>query len=250
MSRLDPSAPRAGSMETPYIFVSYARKDRELVYAEVERLERAGYRLWCDRRDIRVGREWLDEINDAIRKCACFLIFMSEGASTSETVGHEIDHALKHRKVVCAVYLEKQQPPTNHGCKIAHIQGIELFSLRKSEYEDALFVALFECVGAPGPPLQPPRPAPIDDSETVFVPPPGWAFPKVVFFSLLVSSGFIESLAVVAFVTPFFLILDPQNPLSDRLGGLLVGFLFSGVAGGLAGAAVVVHQLYLRRNHG
>jgi hypothetical protein len=54
----------------------------------------------------------------------------------------------------------------------------------------------------------------------------------------------------MAFITPFFLIRNPNDPLSNRLGGVLVGILFSAIAMCLAGAAFAVHRLYLRRNHG
>jgi hypothetical protein len=252
MSHLDPSTSVAGSMEKPFIFVSYSRRDRDLVYTEVDRLERAGYRLWCDRWDIPTGQKWLDEINNAIRDCDCFLIFMSEEAATSRWVGHEIDQALLFRKAVIVIYLARLTLSEELDGKIGHIQGLEFYSLIKSEFENKINDVLSQCVGKPQPSPMKPGPSIVDLDSDLFSPwpsPPIGVLPKVVFFGLLVSCAAFGLFGVTGFVTPL-LITDPSDPLSNRLGGILMGILFSGIAAGLAAAAFAVYWLYLRRHDG
>jgi TIR domain len=95
LGRVDFSGIPQFAVEKPFIFVSYLRKDWNVVDLEVKRLDRAGYRLWYDRWDIPTGRKWLDEINNAIRDCSCILIFLSERTAKSDYVVYEIDQALK-----------------------------------------------------------------------------------------------------------------------------------------------------------
>jgi hypothetical protein len=54
----------------PYIFVSYAHRDAEIVYPELKTLQDHGYRVWYDE-GIDPGNEWPREIASAIKQCAC-----------------------------------------------------------------------------------------------------------------------------------------------------------------------------------
>ena len=68
----------------PFIFVSYARADHELVYPEIRRLKGEGYRVWCDRWDIQPGLAWADEIyEEAIEdfSCSCFVVFATRASA-------------------------------------------------------------------------------------------------------------------------------------------------------------------------
>lgn len=62
----------------PFIFVSYARGDRDFVYPEIERLKAEGYRIWYDKDEIQLGRSWSREIDEAIAACTCFLVFVTQ----------------------------------------------------------------------------------------------------------------------------------------------------------------------------
>ncbi len=56
----------------PYIFISYAHDDRDVVEKLVRRLEENGYCVWVDYQNIR-GRHFSDDIKNGIRECAVFL---------------------------------------------------------------------------------------------------------------------------------------------------------------------------------
>ncbi len=60
----------------PYIFVSYAHNDKNIVYKEIRRLDEARYRIWYDE-GIEPTEEWPTEIAEAIDRCELFLVFIS-----------------------------------------------------------------------------------------------------------------------------------------------------------------------------
>jgi len=92
----NPDAPFAayGGAE-PYIFVSYARKDKDKVALILERLHRKGYRLWWDE-GIEAGDEWFKIISRNLRRSACMLLFWSPEAAKSKWVNKEILIALNN----------------------------------------------------------------------------------------------------------------------------------------------------------
>jgi hypothetical protein len=257
-----PSPSRPGPIERPYIFVSYARANRDAVYPEVERLERAGYQLWCDRSDIPTGRPWFDEITTAIRNCDCFLIFLSERSVSSENVRDELHEALRSRRFIIPIYLEKLGPredleklglTADLQQKLGSIQGIESFALRRSKYEENLFVALFDCVGAPRPKPSAAR-GQFADRRPEYIAPRPERTPsvasKIIFICMFIACIFAGFLAFIAFIMPDYLTIDREDPAADRQIGWLLGSFFSVIAAGLALAAFLFYWLHLRRNDG
>src|SRR5687767_3070132 len=95
---------RAGE---PFIFVSYAREDCYFVYPEIERLKGEGYYIWYDKKQIRPGRSWSNEINEAIEACSCFLVFITKRSVASKLVIGEIRQALNLKKPLMAIYWQK-----------------------------------------------------------------------------------------------------------------------------------------------
>ena len=88
-----PFAPYEG--QEPYIFVSYAHKNKDKVYPIIKRLHEMGYRLWYDE-GIEAGDKWFKVISDHLRRSACMLLFWSPEAEKSQWVGKEILIALNN----------------------------------------------------------------------------------------------------------------------------------------------------------
>ncbi len=75
--------------DEPYIFVSYAHEDADIVYAELQWLKELGFHVWYDE-SISPGSRWSDELADALKDSALFLYFASPQSVNSEHCQDEI----------------------------------------------------------------------------------------------------------------------------------------------------------------
>ena len=89
----------------PYIFVSYAHKDSDIVLPIVHYLQQEGFRIWFDL-GIESGTEWSNVIADHLTDCAVFLAFVSKSSVISENCLDELAFAKSHRKPSLMVFLE------------------------------------------------------------------------------------------------------------------------------------------------
>ena len=64
-----------------HIFISYSRRDTELVDSIVTRLEQAGIDGWIDRDDMETGRQWRAQIVEAIDTADAFVLKLSKNAA-------------------------------------------------------------------------------------------------------------------------------------------------------------------------
>ncbi len=77
-------------MSGPRIFVSYARSDgRVFAKALSARLQVAGFSLWRDLADMEGGRDWWQQIEEAIRAVEYLILVISEAALKSDYVRRE-----------------------------------------------------------------------------------------------------------------------------------------------------------------
>ena len=73
----------------PYIFISYAHKDRDRVLPIIEGLQARGFRVWFDA-GINAGDErseilaWPETLADRITECRYMLPMLSEAAVNSD----------------------------------------------------------------------------------------------------------------------------------------------------------------------
>ena len=82
----------------PQLFVSYKRGTPGLDRF-MQRLNQASYAVWFDRIDIRVGdKDWQESINRGIENSDGLLLCLTEEASKSPFVRHEVQHALKQEE--------------------------------------------------------------------------------------------------------------------------------------------------------
>jgi len=80
------------------IFISYSRKDKEVVRVVKTILEGAGFDVFLDTDNIRTGQYWQDELMRRIERAKIFQIFWSSNYSTSEICRLEWEYALKLNK--------------------------------------------------------------------------------------------------------------------------------------------------------
>ena len=60
-----------------HTFISYSRRDTELVDNFVASLQKAGLDIWLDREDIKAGNSWRVQIVEAIDDCDAFVLMLS-----------------------------------------------------------------------------------------------------------------------------------------------------------------------------
>jgi hypothetical protein len=92
-------------MEAPYIFVSYAREDRQYVDELTAALTAAGVGVWVDHA-IGYGDRWADVVRDRIDGCAAMVVVMSPAAERSDWVAREIARAEQAGRRIYPLLLE------------------------------------------------------------------------------------------------------------------------------------------------
>lgn len=126
----------------PYIFVSYAHKNSDIVFQHIVKLHDAGFRIWYDE-GIDPGTDWSDEIALALNNAATFLVFMSPEAAESHNVKKEIVFAVGKKKHMVCVYISETELPLGLEMQLGNIQGIpETRFINKSKFYERLFNAL------------------------------------------------------------------------------------------------------------
>ena len=74
-----------------HVFMSYSRRDTAVVDSIVERLEKAGLKVWIDREGIEAGRQWRAQIVEAIDTAEAFVLSVSENSIASVNVLKELN---------------------------------------------------------------------------------------------------------------------------------------------------------------
>ncbi len=107
----------------PYVFISYAHKNSDIVYEHISKLHDAGFRIWYDE-GIDPGADWSDEIATALQNCTAFLVFISEASLASQNVRKEIIFAIDQRKHMLCVHLEEVELPAGLKMQLGNIQAL------------------------------------------------------------------------------------------------------------------------------
>lgn len=127
----------AYSGSEPYLFVSYAHKDSQVVFPEISFLNGDGYRVWYDE-GIDPGNEWPEMIAQALDGCSQFIVFVSPNAVNSQNVRNEIHFALNRNKSFLAVHIEETALPTGLELRMGDIQAILKYRMDTARYRRQL----------------------------------------------------------------------------------------------------------------
>ena len=117
----------------PFIFISYAHKDAEVVYDEISVLHQAGYRVWYDE-GIEASNEWPEEIANAVIGCSVFLAFISPRSTGSVNCRNEINLALNENKPFLAIHIEESSLPPGLRLRMGDLQAILRYKLTRELY--------------------------------------------------------------------------------------------------------------------
>ena len=232
-----------------FIFVSYSSKDTNFVHAEIKRLDRQGYKVWYDKRELQPARFWDEEIRKAILACTCFMVFITEDSVVSHNVCDEIDQALKADKPFIGIYWDDVKLPARLQTLVRSRQTLDRHSMHQTAYEEPLSKALAEYIPVKHIPVtitpsQVPEAAPVPAPAVQ----PTETFFKLVCFGLTLFGAIFLFLGIAAVITPNIISLkSPNDIINNRLAGLMLGIAFAAVGLGLSGAAFAVFRVYLWR---
>ena len=93
-------------------FISYATADKAKAEEICAYLEGRGLRCWIAPRDVRAGREYANEIIDAIERAPVLVLVMSAAANESKFVRREVERAVTKGDPVIPVRIENVMPST------------------------------------------------------------------------------------------------------------------------------------------
>ncbi len=88
------------------IFISYSRKDSEIVLPIVRDLESQGYVVWIDTKGIECSEQFKTKIVRIISNSTVFMFFSSEHSNSSEWTAKEIGIAVARKKPIIPIKLD------------------------------------------------------------------------------------------------------------------------------------------------
>jgi len=127
----------------PYIFISYAHKDGDIIYPIIARLQKDRFRTWFDE-GIDPGTEWDETIADSIHKCGYFIAFISNQYMESDNCKDELKYARDLKKKALLIYMEDVALTPGMAMRLNRLQSI--YKFKYSDEED-FFAKLYEADG-------------------------------------------------------------------------------------------------------
>jgi len=124
------------------VFVSYARKDSDLVLPLIDDLQSRGIRAWFDRTGIAGGIPWMTKIVDQIVEAKVILLVGTANAFASDNVTREITIARDENKPILPLFIEPVTMPSNVKYQLAGVQVIHGDGMERDEVMAALLHSL------------------------------------------------------------------------------------------------------------
>ena len=119
-----------------HIFVSYSRKDSQIVDDITARLTGDGLNVWLDRAAIKGGELWREAIVEAIDNAYACVLMLSPNAAASDNVRREVDLAEGSNKELVPVMLAAVKVPSKLRYQLAGIQWIEYYRDPEAKYAE------------------------------------------------------------------------------------------------------------------
>lgn len=129
--------------EKPFIFISYAHRDAEVVTRILSRMYNDQYRVWFDQ-GIDPGTEWDENIAAHIEQCGYFIAFVSRNYLSSDNCKDELNFARDLSKKRLIVYLEDVELPSGMAMRMNRLQSI---FYHRYKVEDDFYKTLYSADG-------------------------------------------------------------------------------------------------------
>ena len=110
---------------TPFLFVSYSRKDIEEVQKIMEILRRNHFRFWYDM-GLKSGAEWAEALGEKIEQCSQFMVIVTENSMQSKYVRKEINMAvdMKNDGQILVLYMRNLILPNGLKLLLGDLQAV------------------------------------------------------------------------------------------------------------------------------
>jgi hypothetical protein len=161
---------KAYSGDKPYIFVSYAHVNKDIVFPLIKQLHDKGYRVWYDE-GIDPSTEWRKIITEHLMPATAVLVFLSPEAVNSKFVNREVSLADEENIPIVPVLLKETELTKDLRLTLTLLQRIDYFNYSDDE---AFFVDLLRAPhlkgcfeSSPSPPPPPPPPPPSDGKSDI-----------------------------------------------------------------------------------
>ena len=130
--------PSAYKGNDPYIFISYAHKDSDIVLPIISRLQSDGYRVWYDE-GIAPGSNWDEYISEHLDGCAVVIGFLSKAYVKSQNCRDELSLTRLKGKPVNLVYIDDVQLSSGLKMRYGRIQALFLQNMSENEFFEKLY---------------------------------------------------------------------------------------------------------------
>lgn len=117
------SMPQPYRGKEPYLFVSYAHRDRDRVLPVIRQLQTEGYRVWYDQ-GIDPGTEWDENIASHIEDSGYVLAFISANYLDSDNCKDELNYARTLERPRILIYLENVRLPGGMAMRLGRLQAV------------------------------------------------------------------------------------------------------------------------------
>jgi hypothetical protein len=128
---------RTTFMTARHIFVSYSRRDRDVVKALTSFIKLGGATVFRDEDSIEPGEEWAKVLKDSIKASEWIVLFWSANAATSDFVTAEWALGVYFEKKVAPILLDKTPLPAELR-KFQHLDYSDFVVAEKREEKDHL----------------------------------------------------------------------------------------------------------------
>lgn len=140
--------------EESFVFISYARQNRDEVLEIIGRMQTEGCRIWYDKRTDS-SMEWAEHIAKRLADCGYFIAFISPEYLASANCLDELNYARDKEKNRLLVYLSNVTLSDGISMRINRLQAIHKYAYGQEEFYERLFQAKglssFMASSAPGP---------------------------------------------------------------------------------------------------
>lgn len=122
------------------LFISYSRRDHQIVDAIAGQLRMEDYSLWIDRKSILGGQQWRSKIVEAIKASSAVVLIISKSSVSSNDVRKEVDLAETYRKTILPIRIHAIDIPSHLEYQLAGTQIVQYSreATFLSEIKDAL----------------------------------------------------------------------------------------------------------------